>query len=69
MKWSEQTIVETDSITINDAKFNVLHICLMLESVGLFSLELRKHFQSYLQRSLHRLLEKAGTYNVTFFIY
>lgn len=48
-------------ITINDAKFNVLHMCLVLETVGLYAEMLKERFQKFLLKSLHRILEKAGS--------
>lgn len=50
-------------LNINEAKFNVQHICLVLESIGLFSVALRNAFQPFVLRSLHRILEKTGSNN------
>lgn len=48
-----------EAITINDVKFNILHICLVMETLGLYALELKEKFQPFLLQSLHRLLEKS----------
>lgn len=54
-----------ESITIGDIKNNILHMCLVIETVGLYAKQLRDQYQRYLLRSLHRLLEKStSTHNM-----
>lgn len=55
---------DSDEITIADAMFNVLHTCLVLETVGHFASVLQKDFQPFLFKSLHKILEKSGEYNM-----
>lgn len=40
--------------------FNVLHTCLILETVGRFAVVLQMDFQPFLFKSLHKILEKSG---------
>lgn len=50
-------------VSINEAKFNVQHVCLVLESIGVFSLVLKESFKPYLMKTLHRVMEKTGSGN------
>lgn len=50
-----------ETITLNDVKFNVLHMCLVIETLGLCSLKLNTQFQPFLLHSLRCLLEKSAT--------
>lgn len=63
VKWkSGSDRIKTDDIlTVNDVKFNVLHTCLVLETVATYASSLGTDFQPYLLNSLHRLLEKSGS--------
>ena len=61
-KVTEQSQAEIDLITINDAKFNVLHICLVLETVGMLAETIKLDFRSFVLKSLSRVLEKAGKF-------
>lgn len=47
-------------ITINDAKFNVLHICLLLETIGVYATALKEEFQPFVMQTLYRILDKTG---------
>lgn len=66
MQWKGD-VVDTDPadsrLNINEAKFNVQHICLVLETIGLFSVAMKNVFQPFVLRSLHRILEKTGSSN------
>lgn len=65
VRWTENeslNLPTDDIITINDAKFNVLHMCLVLETIGKLALSLKLNFQPFLLRSLHRVLEKTGKF-------
>lgn len=48
-------------ITIKDIKNNILHMCLTIETVGLYAKRLGKRYQTYMLRSFHRLLEKSAS--------
>lgn len=62
MRWTDPTIsvASVESISIAEAKFNVQHICLVLETVGRLALDLRHGFSQFLMRTLHSILEKTG---------
>lgn len=47
------------AITINDVKNNILHECLVIETVGMYAQQLANRYQPFLIKSLHRLLEKS----------
>lgn len=57
---STKIVNADDAITLNDVKMNILHICLVLETVGLYAAALKEKFQTFLLKSLHRILERAG---------
>lgn len=59
-KGDENVKHSDDEITISDAMCNVLHTCLVLETVGHFATILRNDFQPFLFRTLHKVLEKSG---------
>lgn len=67
MQWNGDAVDgnsgDASRLNINEAKFNVQHICLVLETVGLFSVALKNAFQPFVLRSLHRILEKTGSTN------
>lgn len=66
MQWNGDAVDNslTDAkLNINEAKFNVQHICLVLETIGLFSATLKNVFQPFVLRTLHRILEKTGSNN------
>lgn len=50
-----------DTITLNDVKFNILHTCLVIETLGICSLRMNERFQPFLLRSLRCLLEKSAS--------
>lgn len=64
MRWKGTNNSENfhDEITIADAMFNVLHTCLIVETVGQFAMVLQKDFQPFLFKSLHKILEKSGEF-------
>lgn len=53
--------VDDSILTLQDIKFNVLHTCLILETVASYASYLNIQFQPYLLNSLHRILEKSGS--------
>lgn len=66
MQWNGDVVDNNPAesrININEAKFNVQHICLVLETIGLLSVALRNGFQPFVLRSMHRILEKTGSNN------
>lgn len=50
-------------VSIKEAKFNVQHICLVLESIGVFALVLKESFRPFLMKTLHLVMEKTGSSN------
>lgn len=50
-----------ETITLNDVKFNILHTCLVMETLGLCSVKMNAQFQPFLLRSLRSLLEKSAS--------
>lgn len=50
-----------ERVTLNDVKFNILHMCLVIETLGLSALKMNAHFQPFLLRSLRCLLEKSSS--------
>lgn len=50
-----------ERITLNDVKFNILHTCLIAETLGQCALKLNAEFQPFLLRSLQCLLEKSAS--------
>ncbi|XP_059611760.1 uncharacterized protein LOC132258449 [Phlebotomus argentipes] len=50
-------------LTREDIKFNVVHSCLVLESVGLCAKRMGSVFHPYLFKTFHRILAKAGSSN------
>lgn len=57
-----QSIEPVDErITLNDVKFNILHTCLVIETLGLSAVKMNAQFQPFLLRSLRCLLEKSGS--------
>lgn len=50
-----------DIITIKDIKNNILHMCLTIETVGMYAKRLGQRYQKYMLRSFHRLLEKSAS--------
>lgn len=48
-------------LNLQDVKFNVLHMCLILETVACYASHLGDRFQPFLLNSLHRILEKSGS--------
>lgn len=63
IKWASESPENDDRLTIGDVKFNVLHTCLILETVATYAFYLGSDFQPYLLNSLHRILEKSGSSN------
>lgn len=49
------------TITLGDVKFNILHMCLTMEALGICAENAREEFRSFLLFSLHRILEKAAS--------
>lgn len=56
-----QNTNENDVITIKDIKNNILHMCLTIETIGLYAKRLGERYQIYMLKSLHRLLEKSAS--------
>lgn len=50
-----------DRVTIKDVKSNIQHMCLIVELVSLYAKRMGRHFDRYLLRSLHRLLENSAS--------
>lgn len=50
-------------VNLKTIKFNILSTCLVLELVGAAVIVIKNNFRKYLLRSLHRVLEKAGSSN------
>lgn len=50
-----------DRITIKDVKSNIQHMCLIIELVSLYAKRMTHHFNRYLLKTLHRLLENAAS--------
>lgn len=63
MKLDSEIIDNTNDLTMNDVKINILHNCLILENIGLIARVLKNDFKPYIFKSLHRVLEKAGNNN------
>lgn len=61
VKFREDQADVEELLTINDVKFNVLHTCLILETIATYATYLGTDFQPYLLNTLHRLLEKSGS--------
>lgn len=63
IKWKPDEPADSgnETLTINDVKFNVLHTCLILETLASYASFLGAQFQPYLLNSIHRILEKAGS--------
>lgn len=58
---SINTTNNDEIITIKDIKNNILHMCLIIETVGLYAKQLGERYQKYMLRSFHRLLEKSAS--------
>lgn len=52
--------IADETISIAEAKFNVQHICLVLETVGRLGQDLRHGIDPFIMRTLHGVLEKTG---------
>lgn len=61
IKPSDKPIQPETIINLNDVKFNILHTCLILETLGICAESSKDEFQSYLLFCLHRILEKAAS--------
>lgn len=59
---AEDDLPYSETITISDVKFNVLHMCLVLETIGLYAEYLGERYQPFLIKSMHRILEKSGKF-------
>lgn len=49
-------------VTLNDAKFHVLHICLILETCGNLAKFFNQRKDFYLMKCFHKILEKTGEF-------
>lgn len=50
-----------ETITIKDIQNNILHMCLITETIGLYAKQMHEQYQKYLLNSLHRLMEKSAS--------
>lgn len=50
-----------ETITLNNVKFNILHTCLVMETLGICAVKMNAQFQPFLLRSLRFLLEKSAS--------
>lgn len=55
------TLDHFDRVTIKDVKSNIQHMCLIVELVSLYAKRMGRHFDRYLLKSLHRLLENSAS--------
>lgn len=62
---SEETdlIVRARSVTLKDIKNNILHICLLIETIGYYALKKQQQpkYQVYVMKMLPRLIEKSSS--------
>lgn len=61
-----EPIASEATISIAEAKYNVQHICLILETVGRLAQDLRHRFDPFMMRTLHNVLEKTGRTGIHF---
>lgn len=64
VRYTDNGRYQNEVVTINDAKFNVLHICLLLETIGVYAMVLQKEFQPFVMKTLYRILDKTGKNSV-----
>lgn len=57
----EITRNESEVITIKDLKNNILHMCLTIETIGMYAIRFGEQYQKFMLRSFHRLLEKSAS--------
>lgn len=64
IKWRGESVEDESDydslVTLNDAKFHVLHICLVLETCGNLARFFKERKDFYLMKCFHKILEKAG---------
>jgi hypothetical protein len=54
---------QQEKMNLKTIRYNILCTCFVTELIGCASLRLRRNFQPFILRSLHRILEKAGNSN------
>lgn len=48
-------------VTLKEIKNNILHMCLVIETIGCYAKRIKQQHKIYLMKSLHRLIEKLAS--------
>lgn len=67
IQFKDENEDEDSLVTLNDAKFHVLHICLILETCGNLAKFFNQRKDFYLMKCFHKILEKTGKFYIVLF--